>query len=204
MGYDVNRFKVRIPNELICCICFGVLESAYEVVECGHLFCEACITRWISSPYYSTSTCPIDRNEITLADIRPAPDFVQCYLDKLRIKCDYASHGCIIEMPLSELPHHRARCPINPLKPIHCSRGCGVKLPPSELLKHRCELDMCQDAIEWNDIFEDAMLVVRKRKFERYQRRHSLLAQSYKKFFAFFTTWLADPRIQSAANNMVH
>ena len=204
MGYDINRFKSRIPNEVICCICFGVLESPFEVIECGHLFCEACIVRWISQPFYSTSTCPIDRNDITIDDIRPAPEFVTQYIGKLKVKCDFAEQGCIMNVQLCELNHHRIRCPLNPKKPICCTRGCGVRLPPSEMLNHHCDLDMCQDAIEWNDIFEDAKMTVRKRKFERYQNRHNLLGRTYKKFFNFFTSWMADPRIQSAATNMVH
>ncbi|KAI2810290.1 E3 ubiquitin-protein ligase NRDP1 [Blomia tropicalis] len=193
MGYDLNRFKCKIYDEVICCICFGVLESAYEIAECGHLFCEHCIKRWIACPMYSSPTCPIDRNEITIDDIRPAPEFIQNFIGQLVVSCDFDQ--CIVKVSLKDLNRHRHQCPLNPRKPIACSRGCGVHLPPAEMLAHHCDLDLCEDAIVWNDIFEKAKIAVRRRNFKRYQKRHSLITISCKRFIDIFTKWMADPRL---------
>lgn len=200
MGYDLNRFKCKIYDEVICCVCFGVLESAYEVIECGHLFCENCIRRWLASPMYSAPTCPIDRNEISEEDIRPAPEFIRAYIGQLTVSCDFAHVGCIVNVHLCELNRHRAQCPLNPRKPIACTRGCGLYLPPRDMLEHHCKFDLCQDAIVWNDIFENAKLVVRKRNFKKYQNRHGLIALTAKRFVSLFTKWMADPRIPEPAN----
>ena len=194
MGYDLNRFKCKIYDEVICCICFGVLESPYEIVECGHLFCETCIKRWIASPMYASPTCPIDRNEISPEEVRPAPEFIQQYINQLKVSCDFASDGCIVSVSLCDLNRHRARCPLNPMKPIACSRGCGLLLPPAQMVHHRCDMDQCQDAIVWNDIFEKARSLCRKRSYQRYQKRRSVLAATCKKFLNLFTKWMADPR----------
>ncbi|KAH9404060.1 PREDICTED: E3 ubiquitin-protein ligase NRDP1-like [Rhagoletis zephyria] len=200
MGYDLNRFQCKIYDEVICCICFGVLENAYEIAECGHLYCERCIKGWLESPMYSFPTCPTCRNEICEDDIRPAPEFIRTFIGQLAVSCDFADAGCIVNVPLCELNRHRAHCPLNPLKPIACSRGCGVHLPPSQMLSHQCDLDLCQEAIVWSEIFETAKLVVRMRNYKRYQNKHGLVGLTAKKFVNLFTKWMADPRIQEAAN----
>lgn len=199
MGFDINRFKSRLPNEIICCICFGVLDQPHEVIECGHMFCRQCIFKWIHDPYYNVPTCPICRKDICIEDIRPASDMIIQYISRLRIKCDFAELGCIMDIRFGEFNRHRATCPLNPMKPINCHRGCGVRLPPAQMLKHKCELDMCQDALVWNDIFDYVRLEMKRRNFERNQPKHNLVVDSCKKVITFFTKWMADPRLQSGA-----
>lgn len=202
MGFDINRFKSRLANEIICCVCFGVLDTPYEVIECGHMFCRLCIFKWIEDPYYNTSTCPICRRDICAEDLRPAPESIQNYINKLKVKCDFVELGCIADVRFVDYARHHSQCPLNPRKPIKCMRGCGVRLPPSEMVKHRCELDMCQDAIEWNDIFLYVRLEMRKKNFNRNHTKHNLLADSCKKMISFLTHWLADPRIQSESKGV--
>ncbi|XP_046920220.2 E3 ubiquitin-protein ligase NRDP1 [Dermatophagoides farinae] len=197
MGYDINRFKSRLPNEIICGICFGVLDDPQEIIECGHMFCHNCIYRWLDDPYYNTVTCPICRRDICVDDIRPAIDSVRQYINRLRIRCDFDHLGCIADVRLEDYGRHYTQCPLNPRKPIKCHRGCGVHLPPAEMLQHHCDLDMCQDAIEWNDIFDYVRQEMKQRNWQRYQPKHSLIGNSYKKLLTFFTNWLADPRVHN-------
>lgn len=201
MGYDINRFKSRLPNEIICGICFGVLDDPQELIECGHMFCNNCINRWLDDPYYNTPTCPICRRDFCLDDLRPSIDSIRKYINRLRIRCDFESLGCIADVRLEDYYRHYYQCQLNPQKPIKCHRGCGVYLPSEKLLQHHCNLDMCQDAIEWNDIFENVKQEMKQRNFKRYQPKYSLIGNSYKKLLTFFTNWLADPRFDNNDND---
>jgi len=196
MGYDVSRFCGKVHEDIICPICFGVLENPFEVSPCGHIFCEKCIRRWIETPLFGPSTCPIDRYEISHNKLRPAPKFLYNYLNQLQMKCDYSSEGCAFFVKLEDMTKHRTICPLNPSKPVECHRGCGVRLPPKLLLQHKCTVDPCQDAVIWSEILEDAKVKVRRRSYERYQKR-SALSVAIKSLWNVVNNWLADPRVHA-------
>ncbi|KAF7496031.1 E3 ubiquitin-protein ligase NRDP1 [Sarcoptes scabiei] len=175
-------------------------------MKCGHMFCDQCIMKWIKEPVlYQTPMCPSCRRDIRIEDLRPARDAVIHYINHLMVKCDFAEIGCIVEIRLEDLWRHRSQCPLNPLRPIRCNRGCGLRLPSSEMLKHRCDLDMCQDAIEWNDIFVYARSEMRRKQnqsksFHNHQPSSNKMIESFKKMVNFFTQWLADPRLAQIEN----
>lgn len=203
MGFDVSRFVGKVYDEVICPICLGVLEDPYEVQTCGHLFCQRCIVKWIETPLFGPPTCPIDRQEISLMKLKPAPKFLNDFLTRMTVKCDFHGEGCAVQMRLEDAGHHRANCPLNPNRPVECFRGCGIKLPPKLMLYHRCSLDPCQDAMIWSQIIENAKIHVRQRSYERHMQKPGL-ASAIKDFFQQFNKWLADPRILSQINNQQH
>ena len=60
-GTDQSQLEERVkgeqvPEELLCCICKGVLDKPYQSTGCGHLYCFSCVTQWLNGK----ETSPID------------------------------------------------------------------------------------------------------------------------------------------------
>ncbi|XP_075229631.1 E3 ubiquitin-protein ligase NRDP1 elgi [Lycorma delicatula] len=138
MGFDVTRFKGEVDEELVCPICSGVLEDPLQAPSCEHAFCRACIQEWISRQ----PTCPVDRQTITSAQLRPVPRILRNLLSRLCITCDNASYGCNANIKLDSLAAHLAECEHNPKRPIPCDQGCGLIIPMDELKDHNCVREM--------------------------------------------------------------
>ncbi|XP_062401651.1 E3 ubiquitin-protein ligase NRDP1-like [Sardina pilchardus] len=134
MGYDTNRFQGHVDEDLLCPICSGVLEEPVQATDCEHAFCNACITQWISQQ----STCPVDRSQVTLAQLQPVPRIMRNMLSKLQLSCDNSAFGCTAVLRLSQLQSHLRECEHNPKKPVMCERGCGLEIPKDELAQHNC------------------------------------------------------------------
>ena len=90
MGYDPSRFDGEVDEELRCPICCFILEDAVQAPECEHTFCHHCISEWLTRH----SNCPVDRQHLTRAALKPAPRVMRNFLAKLDIKCDFREH-CI-------------------------------------------------------------------------------------------------------------
>ncbi|XP_039285975.1 E3 ubiquitin-protein ligase NRDP1 isoform X2 [Nilaparvata lugens] len=138
MGFDVTRFEGEVDEELVCPICSGVLEDPLQAPTCEHAFCRACIIEWISRQ----PTCPIDRQTITSAQLRPVPRILRNLLSRLCIVCDNASYGCSAMIKLDSLATHLAECEHNPKRPVPCEQGCGLIIPMDELKDHNCVREM--------------------------------------------------------------
>ena len=56
-------------EENICNICFDVINYKNRRSECNHLFCKACIGKWIKQQFNShlKTTCPICRKEVNFS-----------------------------------------------------------------------------------------------------------------------------------------
>lgn len=85
MGYDPARFDNEVDDELKCPICCFVLQDAVQSPDCEHTFCQECINEWLTRQ----SNCPVDRQPLTRADLKPAPRVLRNFLAKLDIKCDF-------------------------------------------------------------------------------------------------------------------
>lgn len=78
---DVDDFLDEVDEVFICGICTMVLVRPRSCQE-GHTYCQDCISTWLQSH----STCPIDRNALTLGTLtnnRP----VQTMIQKLKVRC---------------------------------------------------------------------------------------------------------------------
>ena len=80
MGLDTDRFKGIVNEDLLCGICLGVLEGALET-PCQHAFCGSCITKWLAQQ----NTCPLDKQQVHLPDLRPLHRFMRSELRKLEM-----------------------------------------------------------------------------------------------------------------------
>src|SRR2546422_7082256 len=92
-GYDVSRFvNLRKSEEelVICLICHDVLKNPVVVRCCLQTYCNDCIRIWLKT----NSVCPNDRKLLTESQLTNVPRMVVNLLGKLKIKCDYESHGC--------------------------------------------------------------------------------------------------------------
>lgn len=134
MGYDLNRFEGEVDEELICSICGGVLEEPVQAPVCEHAFCTACITEWLNHQL----TCPVDRQVITITQLKPVPRILKNLLSRLTIKCTNADFGCESLLKLDVLNGHLSECEYNPKRPVHCENGCGLIVPLDEVGQHNC------------------------------------------------------------------
>ncbi|XP_077301933.1 E3 ubiquitin-protein ligase NRDP1 elgi [Arctopsyche grandis] len=134
MGFEVNRFKSEVDDELICPICSCVLEEPVQAPVCEHAFCRCCITEWISTQ----PTCPVDRQAVTSGQLHPVPRILRNLLARLTISCDNALFGCPLVVNLDSLSTHLKDCEYNPKRPIPCEQGCGMIIPKDELKEHNC------------------------------------------------------------------
>ena len=101
MGYDLTRFVGdEVDEELVCPICSGVLDDPVQAPLCEHAFCSGCISEWIRRQ----ATCPVDRNAISIAQLKPVPRILKNLLARLEISCDNADYGCTATLKLEFTP----------------------------------------------------------------------------------------------------
>lgn len=79
------------------------------------------------------STCPIDRQPVTMAQLKPAPRILRNLLSRLTIICDNAQFGCTLKVRLESLASHQLECEFNPKRPVQCDKGCELFIPKDEL-----------------------------------------------------------------------
>ena len=92
MGWDIDRFldKDNIVKDIICTICTEVVSDAKQT-PCDHMFCKECISEWLKS---GKQTCPIDREKLSLNDLKAPSRMTRQLIDSLIVKCKYFSEGC--------------------------------------------------------------------------------------------------------------
>ena len=93
MGFEIDRFedKDNIEKEIVCTICTEVVNDPVQT-PCEHLFCKECITRWLTGDH--GQNCPIDRQALSLNNLKPPGRMTRKLFDKLIIKCKNFSEGC--------------------------------------------------------------------------------------------------------------
>ena len=150
MGFDIERFIDSVDEELICPICESVLENPLQIIECEHVFCSDCITKWIQT---GNQTCPCDRKTIQKDDLR-SPRFVIKFLEKLQIKCDFAPQGCVSIVKLEHLSQHCKQCKFNPNNKATNSNS-GMSVRKKEFINHNYDEEL-KLALEMSKLtFED-------------------------------------------------
>lgn len=79
------------------------------------------------------SICPVDRQPLTMNDLKPVPRILRNLLARLDINCDNVEFGCQEIVKLESLQSHHKDCKFNPKRPIECSKGCGFVIPKDEI-----------------------------------------------------------------------
>lgn len=170
MGYDVVRFRGEVDEELICPICSGVLEEPLQVPGCEHVFCSRCIQEWLSRQ----PTCPVDRLQVSTADLKPVPRIVRNLLCRLVIACDNVRYGCSVEVKLDALSYHLAECEHNPTRPVPCKQGCGLVIPKDELKDHNCVRELRSLIHSQQQKITDFQQAVAEQRFQINEQKREL------------------------------
>ena len=105
----LNLKEIEIINDLIkCTICLEIILKPYECDICGSLFCESCITEWLSNQ----KTCPM---KCTNYKITKAKINTRKMLNLVQLKCLYAP-DCNVETTYWRMLEHESQCPFQKMK----------------------------------------------------------------------------------------
>ena len=124
-GYDESRFIGPVRRELFCIICRDVVNDPRCCQNQEHLYCLACITRYLLIP--ETQECPACREHLTPETLKHPGRFFMICLSELKIKCDYIDRGCPDHIQLGNLQHHVGNCGFAPVKCEKCDMQINRK-----------------------------------------------------------------------------
>lgn len=121
-----------IVSDYICFICGNVYLNPV-IDECGHIFCNECITQYLAANY---NRCPINTN--TLIKSVSNFDFVSKILEKQSLKCIYSQVGCEWSGKFLNLFRHlRKSCHFFMITCPH--KGCKEMKTKEEMKLHKNE-----------------------------------------------------------------
>ncbi|XP_065583305.1 E3 ubiquitin-protein ligase NRDP1-like isoform X2 [Artemia franciscana] len=148
MGVDIDRFNGDVDSSFICSICNDVLEDPQQAPICEHAFCKICISQWLNT----NQSCPLDRERLTISDLRPVSRILQHFLSKLTLTCNNQIHGCLAIVAQEELETHLLECSFDPKRLVSCNSGCGITISFGELANHNCVQSLRQQMKETSEI----------------------------------------------------
>ncbi|OLL25941.1 TNF receptor-associated factor 6 [Neolecta irregularis DAH-3] len=149
-------YKLEPSDHLVCPICRNVFVEPVQT-ECGHIFCQICITTALNT----SSTCPVDRRPMNDEDLKPVHRVISNLLDDLEVRCINSKCGKSMKRYL--LKYHLQDCEFGkidgkmkqnskevetipdctekisaklPFPPTDCWH-CQSSLEPSEYRQHR-------------------------------------------------------------------
>ncbi|XP_065556673.1 E3 ubiquitin-protein ligase NRDP1-like isoform X2 [Artemia franciscana] len=134
MGINIDRFIGDVDSNFICSICNDVLEDPLQAPICEHAFCKICISQWLDTNH----SCPLDREQLIIGDLRPVSRILRSLLARLTLTCNNLIHGCPAIVALEELKTHLLECSFNPKRLVSCNSGCGITMCFDELANHIC------------------------------------------------------------------
>lgn len=103
--FEVSKFDPQPSPELICCICYCVLNEPRES-RCRHVFCKDCIETWLRNH----QTCPTCRNRIRTRHLKPVLPLVQNMLNSLSMICEFREKGCQATVTMEQYENHVKNC----------------------------------------------------------------------------------------------
>lgn len=130
--YEVDRFESPPDPDLVCCICQCVLDKPLQS-PCQHVFCKVCIETWLTN----RKNCPNCRKSLRISKLKPVIPIVRNMINRLIIRCDNYSHGCIEGIKLEYYDAHVKQCDYVPLKCMNT--GCEVTVLRKDMLAHEKE-----------------------------------------------------------------
>lgn len=151
-GVSADLFvnKDAIPDELLCSICHDVALVEPKQCKNGHVFCKACITKWLEA----RSVCPIDRSALRADDLSDCL-VVKAMISRLLVKCVNCGaiavdgnapdkrrvvNGCEWVGEYDKLETHCKECGFSA---VTCAHGCGERLVRRDKAQHEAK---CQFA----------------------------------------------------------
>ncbi|XP_065564923.1 uncharacterized protein LOC136030147 isoform X3 [Artemia franciscana] len=148
MGVDIDRFIGDVDSSFICSICNDVLEDPQQAPICEHAFCKICISQWLNT----NQSCPLDREHLTMSDLRPVSRILQYFLSRLTLTCNNQIHGCPAIVAQEELETHLLECSFDPKRLVSCNSGCGITISFGELANHNCVQSLRLEMKETSEI----------------------------------------------------
>ena len=136
-GYEDERFQQIVSQSFHCIICTNVIKDAVMCPQNEHLFCRACITRYLMN----SQKCPTCMEPLTVETLRQASRGVKNLLSELKIRCEFFDRGCGKFVELGDLERHVADCGFAPA--VCSNEGCQLEVNKQDLLHHEtavCEL----------------------------------------------------------------
>ena len=136
-GYGDGRFPYPVSQSLHYNICTNVIRDPVMCRENEHVFCRACITRYL----VNYQRCPTCMEPLTVDTLLQVSRNVRDILSALKIRCHFFNRGCGESMPLADLERHVRDCGYAPA--VCSNEGCEVEVNHRDLLHHEtavCEL----------------------------------------------------------------
>lgn len=104
MGYLADCLLNTIEENICCIICLGIFEKPVQG-PCGHVFCQACIMKWILP---DKLTCPMCRALVLESHLVSVCRPIINLVNKQWVKCSTANCDLICEIgQLTENKHRR-------------------------------------------------------------------------------------------------
>ena len=114
-GIDQDRFveiSKNVLDEFMCGICQMVVFQPRVTQCCHQLYCNACITEWLTS----NNTCPHDRRDLNLGNLTTPSRIVLNLLNRMKVKCEFSGNGCKVITSFELMVKHGQECGHNPDK----------------------------------------------------------------------------------------
>ncbi|KAJ6645412.1 E3 ubiquitin-protein ligase NRDP1 [Pseudolycoriella hygida] len=111
MGYDSERFvnlSPDIADHFKCCVCLDIFEEPLQM-PCGHIHCKECIRSYFGIIKF----CPECRRPCQTEQMKRPHRIIVALLQGLKIKCEYSSEGCPVEVKVEQLKSHTRQCRFN-------------------------------------------------------------------------------------------
>jgi hypothetical protein len=147
-GWSKDRFLHQSIDDYICSICHDVCKDAMTL-NCGHSFCQSCITRSESS---FQNKCP----ECRTLSMHLVPDFSKrMKINGFTVTCTYKEFGCSTTDALSRIFTHEYTCSFMKKECLDCKTMlCDYQMEHHKKYdcvyrSHSCE--RCNESIRYID-----------------------------------------------------
>ena len=135
-GYEDERFKDPVSENYHCAICTNVFKDPVMCYQNEHIFCRACITKYLAR----FQRCPSCMEPLTVDTLRVPPRIVLSCLSEFKIRCDFHDRGCRQIVQLGKLEGHVKECGYAPA--VCSNEGCQIEVNARDLIHH--ETTVCE------------------------------------------------------------
>lgn len=134
MASDELEPADSIPNDLLCAICYHVVNSHRACPQCRQAFCSTCIESWMRQQRRKATpcSCPYCRAPLRFSSLIHDAAF-DARVGALMVYCPNRALGCNQTLPRAGVASHLASaCPSSPAP---CP-DCGASMPRHQLQLH--------------------------------------------------------------------
>ncbi|CAB4024622.1 RING finger 151-like [Paramuricea clavata] len=186
-GYEDELFQHPVGPNSHCGICYNVVKNPVMCRHNEHLFCRACITRYLMN----SQTCPSCLEPLTVGTLSQPSQTIMNLLSELKIRCQFFNRGCETFIELGNLDRHVADCGFAPA--VCSNEGCRLEVNKQDLLRHEtavCELRRvqchnCNDIRQEMDVVKVNLAAVKKKltevgeKLDRNEKKLDINGKSF-------------------------